>query len=134
MHYLTLYLVALPIALLIDLLWIGVIANRFYREQLGSLFAPQVSWIPALIFYLIFVAALVYFVIAPAVEIGSLMRAVVLGAFLGLMAYATYDLTNLAVIKDWPVYMSIVDMVWGTVMTASVSGATYVIATRVLGL
>lgn len=126
--FLTLFLTALPIALVIDLLWIGVVANRFYRDSLGELFAPNVNWVAALIFYAIFIAALTFFAIMPAIEAGSVWRAVMLGAFLGLTAYATYDLTNLAVIRNWPVFMSLVDMLWGTVMSASIAGITYLVA------
>lgn len=126
--FLTLFLTALPIALVIDLLWIGIVANRFYRDSLGELFAPNVNWIAALIFYAIFIAALTFFAIMPALEGGDVWKAVMLGAFLGFTAYATYDLTNLAVVRNWPVFMSIVDMVWGTVMSASIAGITYLVA------
>lgn len=127
-QFLAIFLTALPIALVIDLLWIGVVANRFYRDSLGDLFATQINWVAALIFYAIFIAALTFFAIMPAIESGNVWRAVMLGAFLGLTAYATYDLTNLAVIRNWPVFMSIVDMIWGTVMSASIAGLTYLVA------
>ena len=127
------FVIALPIGLAIDLLWIGVVANKFYRSQLGGMFTDSVNWAPALIFYCIYIAGLVYFVINPAIGAGSLMRAVLVSAFFGLIAYATYDLTNLAVLRNWPLTMSLVDMAWGVFMTATVSGATYLIATTLLG-
>lgn len=127
-QFLILFATALPIAFVIDLLWIGVVANRFYRESLGDLFAPNINWVAAIIFYIIFIAALTFFAIVPAIEAGNVWRAVMLGAFLGLTAYATYDLTNLAVIRNWPVLMSVVDMIWGTVMSASIAGITYLVA------
>lgn len=128
-----LYLIAFPIAFIVDLLWIGVVANRFYRESLGEMFAPSVNWVPAVIFYLIYIAGLVFFVISPAIAKHSFVYAVGAGAFLGLIAYATYDLTNLAVIRNWPLLMSVVDIAWGVFMTALTSGATYLIATSFFG-
>lgn len=133
MQFTTLFLTALPVALVIDLLWIGVVAQKFYRSQLGDLFSPTVNWAPALIFYVIFIAALTFFVIQPAVAAGSWTQALLWGAFFGLAAYATYDLTNLAVIRNWPLLMSVVDIVWGTVMSAGIATATYFIATAFFG-
>lgn len=128
-----LYLVALPVFLAIDMIWLGVVARNFYAKQLGTLIKPDVNWVAAIIFYLIFVAGLVVFVIAPAVEKGSLFHALFFGALFGLVCYATYDLTNLAVAKDWPVLVTIVDLVWGAILAASVSAATFIAAQR-LGL
>lgn len=132
-NFLSLYLVALPIAFVVDLLWIGVVANRFYRSELGELFAPTVNWIPAVLFYLIYIAGLIFFVLSPALAKHSLWHAVLAGAFFGLIAYATYDLTSLAVIRNWPLLMSVVDIAWGVAMTAFTSGITYFIATSFLG-
>lgn len=133
MNFFALFFTALPIAFVIDMLWIGVVANRFYREQMGELFAPTIQWVPAVLFYLIFIAALTFFVIQPAVTNGSWTQALLWGAFFGLTAYATYDLTNLAVTRNWPLLMSIVDLVWGTVMSAGIATATYFIATTFFG-
>ena len=85
------------------------------------------------IFYLLFIVGLVVFVIAPAVESNSLQKAVLLGALFGLISYATYDLTNYATIKEWPLIVTVVDLVWGTVVAASVSGISFYIASK-LGL
>jgi len=128
-----LYFVTLPILFVIDIVWIGLVANRFYKEQMGDLFAPTINWPAALAFYAIYIAAIVFFVLMPALEKQSLWYAVLAGAFLGLTAYATYDLTNLAVVRNWPVLMSFVDIVWGAFMTGAVSGAVYLIATTFLG-
>lgn len=133
MQYVPLFLVALPIAFVIDLLWIAVVANRFYREQLGPLFTDSINWPAAIAFYLIYIAGLTYFVIAPALEAHSLPKLLFGAAFFGLVAYATYDLTSLAVIKNWPVLMTYVDMVWGVAMTTGIATATYLIATMFLG-
>ncbi len=130
--FLKLYLIALVTFFVIDITWIGLVAKNFYRQQIGYLLAPEVNWIAAIIFYLLFIAALVFFVIAPAVEKGSLMQALIWGAFFGLVTYATYDLTNLATTKDWPVLVTMVDMLWGTFLAASISVVTYMISTRFL--
>jgi uncharacterized membrane protein len=128
-RFLTLCLTALPILAVIDLLWLGVVASRFYRESLGDLFAPEVNWMAAGLFYVIFIAGLTFFAIGPAIEARSIGVALGRGAFLGLLAYATYDLTNLAVIRNWPVLMSVVDIAWGTLMSAVVASLTYWVAT-----
>ena len=133
MANLYLYLSVLPVLLIVDFLWIGVVAQKFYRAELGDLFAPTVNWVAAVVFYLLYAAAIVFFVVAPALERQSLVYALLAGLFLGLVAYATYDLTNLAVIRNWPLMMSIVDMAWGAVMTGAVSAAVYFIATAFLG-
>jgi uncharacterized membrane protein len=128
---LKLYAIALPVFFAIDMLWLGVVAKNFYRSQIGNIMKPDVNWVAAIIFYLIFIAGLVVFVIEPAVEKGSWKHALLLGAFFGLVCYATYDLTNLAVAKDWPVLVTIVDLAWGAVLAASVSTITYFIATKI---
>ena len=129
--FLKLYAIALPVFFAIDMLWLGVVAKNFYRRQIGNIMKPDVNWVAAIIFYLIFIAGLVVFVIEPAVEKGSWKHALLLGAFFGLVCYATFDLTNLAVAKDWPVLVTIVDLAWGAVLAASVSTITYFIATKI---
>lgn len=116
---------------MIDLVWIGVIAKDFYRGQIGALMKSDVNWLAAIIFYLIFIAGLVVFVILPAIEKGSLTHAVIFGALFGLVCYATYDLTNLALAKDWPLLVTIVDLAWGAVLSGSVSAITYLIANKI---
>lgn len=132
MHYLGLYALVLPVAFVIDMVWIGLVANRFYREQLGDLFATNIVWPAAIIFYLFYIAALLFFAVAPAIEARSFAKALLLGAALGFTAYMTYDLTNLAVIRNWPLLMSVVDIVWGTLMSSAVAGMAYLIATKLL--
>lgn len=129
--FIKLYAIALPVFFAFDMLWLGVVAKNFYRGQIGTLMKSDVNWTAAIIFYLIFIAGLVVFVISPAVEKGSWTYALLFGALFGLVCYATYDLTNLAVAKDWPLLVTIVDMVWGAVLAASVSTATYFIATKI---
>ncbi len=131
--FIKLYAVALPVFFVIDMVWLGLVAKNFYRAQIGALMKPEVNWVAAIIFYLIFIAGLVVFVIAPAVEKDSWAHALVIGALFGLVCYATYDLTNLAVAKDWPFLVTIVDLAWGAVLAATVSTTTYFIAHK-LGL
>lgn len=129
--FLRLFLIALPVFFAIDMVWLGLIAKNFYRAQIGHLMKANVNWAAALIFYGIFLIGLVVFVIAPAMEKKSIGHALFLGALFGLVCYATYDLTNLAVAKDWPILVTVVDMVWGTVLSASVATVTYFIAQKI---
>lgn len=126
-----LFVIAFPLFFAMDMLWIGLIAKKLYFEQIGSLLKPNVNWIAAILFYLLFIAALVVFVIVPAFEKHSLMHAILFGAFFGLVCYATYDLTNLAVAKDWPLFITIVDLFWGAVLASSVATLTYLIANKI---
>jgi len=129
--FLKLYAIALPIFFAIDMVWLGLIAKNFYRQQIGALLKPDVDWIAAITFYLIFIAGLIVFVVAPAVEKRQWSQALIMGAFFGLVTYATYDLTNLAVAKDWPLLVTIVDMAWGTFLGATVALLTTIIAQRI---
>ena len=110
------------------MIWLGLVAKNFYNAQIGSLMKSDINWAAAIIFYLIFIAGLVVFVITPAMEKSSWMHALLFGALFGFVCYATYDLTNLAVAKSWPLLVTIVDMAWGAVLAATVSTVTYFIA------
>lgn len=116
-----LYLITLAVFFAIDMLWLGIVAKRFYSRQLGFLMSPKVVWGPAILFYLLFIVGLLVFAVRPAVAAGAPLQAVWLGGLLGLTCYATYDLTNLATIKGWPVVVTVVDLVWGTVLGGLVS-------------
>ena len=129
--FIKLYAIALPVFFAIDIVWIGVVAKDFYLGQIGALMKSNVNWVAAIIFYLIFIAGLVVFVIMPAVEKGSWTHAVIFGALFGLVCYATYDLTNLALAKDWPLLVTVVDLAWGAGLAASVSVITYFIANKI---
>jgi uncharacterized membrane protein len=130
---LKLYLPALVVFLVLDALWLGVVARGFYREQLGDLMRPDVRWGAALLFYLLFIAAVLVFVVLPALERGSLAYAIGMGAFFGLVAYATYDLTNLAVLRGFPAKVAVVDMAWGAAVTAATSGAAFLVGRQWAG-
>jgi len=131
--FIKLYFITLPIFFAIDMVWLGLIAKKFYREQIGFLMKTNINWLAAIIFYLLFIAGLVFFVISPAVEKKSWLNALFVGALFGLLAYSTYDLTNLATLKDWPLLLSALDIIWGMALSASVSLISYFIAIK-LGL
>lgn len=109
----------------IDMVWLGFLAKDIYRKYLGSFLSDQVNWTAAIVFYLLFIIGIFVFVILPAVEKNSLASAIGLGAFFGLITYATYDLTNLATLKNWPLPIVFIDLAWGAVLTALVSAAGY---------
>ena len=127
------YLASLSAFLVLDFAWLGFVARGFYRDQMGHLMRADVRWLPAFAFYALFVGAILVFVVLPAVERGSLARAALLGAFFGLVTYATYDLTNLAVLEGFRTSLALVDMAWGTVLCTLVSMAGYLAATRLAG-
>ena len=129
--FIKIYLTTLSIFLAIDMVWLGLVAKSFYSSQIGFLMTEQVNWVPAILFYLLFCLGLVILVIKPALQKKSLKDAVLKGALLGLVTYATYDLTNLATLKNWPVLVTMVDLVWGTILSSLVSGATFLISIRV---
>ena len=128
MEFVKLYLVALPIFFIIDMFWLGVVAKGFYRKHLGYLMTPRVNWPAAIIFYLTFIAGVLIFVVIPARNADSLWTAVVLGVLFGFFTYATYDLTNLATVKDWPLVVTIVDLCWGMVLSGSVAVLTFLLS------
>lgn len=128
--FLPLYFLTLPIFFAIDMIWLTVVAKNFYAKYLGYLMAQQVNMAAAVIFYILFIAGLVVFVITPALQSHSWVKALTLGAFFGLISYATYDLSNLATIKDWPMIVTIVDLIWGTVLAAVVSVLSYLLAVK----
>ena len=112
----------------IDAVWLKVMFSKFYNPQIGHLLAETPKLIPAILFYIIFASALTFFVILPAISNdSSLLKTFVIGGFFGLVAYATYDLTSHALIKDWPAIVSVVDIAWGAFLTGTVSICTVAI-------
>jgi len=126
------YVITLLIFFAIDLVWLGVVARTFYQRHIGHLLSPDVNWGAAILFYAVYIAGIVFFAIKPAFETGSPARAMAYGALFGLVAYATYDLTNQATMKDWPVLVTAVDLAWGTVLTATVAYLSYQVSSRIL--
>jgi|SRR6056297_2865987 len=117
-----LYAISVPVFFIIDMIWLGYVASGFYRERMGDLL--QINWTASIIFYLIFLVGLTLFAIYPNMDKGWQM-VLLYGALFGFFTYATYDLTNLATLKDWPLDLVIVDIIWGTVLGGSVALATY---------
>jgi uncharacterized membrane protein len=132
MRYVWTYGATLIAFLAIDLVWLGFIAKNFYRDQLGTLMLDRPSLAIGLGFYLLFAFGIVVFAVTPGLREGSWRTTLVLGALLGLIAYGTYDLTNLATLRNWPVTMSLVDMAWGSVLTASSALVGYVVGSYFL--
>lgn len=117
------------VMLVIDLLWLGVIAKNLYAQAMGDLMSPQPRLAFAALFYLMYPVGLVIFAVLPGMQADSVARAALLGALFGLFAYATYDLTNLAVVRGWPLGLSFIDMAWGT-LVSGVSAAAGMAALR----
>jgi len=121
------YLLTMVVFLIVDLAWLGFIAKNLYQKYLGNLLSDKVNWTAAIIFYLIYVIGVSIFAIYPSVNKNSASSALLLGALFGFFAYATYDLTNLATLKGWPVSIVFIDIAWGIVLTAIVSLSGYYI-------
>ncbi len=119
------YFAALFVFLAMDALWLGVVARNFFVEQMGPLLRDDPNFVVAALFYLVFVAGILYFAVVAGLREGSLFVAVLNGAFLGLLAYGTYDITNLSVLKGYPALLAIVDMSWGTFLSGLTAGAGY---------
>jgi uncharacterized membrane protein len=131
-YYVKLYFATLVAFFLIDMVWLGLVARTFYRKHLGYIMAPATNWVAAVIFYLLFILGILVFVVVPGLQDQSLKTTLLRAALFGLVTYATYDLTNLATVKNWPLLITVVDLAWGTVLSVAVS---YVglIAGRFLG-
>lgn len=132
-RFIRLYAIAVLVMLPVDVLWLGVVARGFYADQMGHLTRPDTQWLPALAFYLVYAAAVVTLAVLPALERRSATRGVALGAMLGLAAYSAFDLTGLALLNAFPVVGALVDLAWGTFVTALVSGVTTLVGLRWAG-
>jgi uncharacterized membrane protein len=120
-YNLKLYFATLVAFFAIDMVWLGFVARTFYRKHLGFLMAPKPNWLAAIIFYLLFIVGILVFVVVPGLDDDSLKTTLLRAALFGLITYATYDLTNLATLKDWPVLVTVVDLTWGVVLSVAVS-------------
>lgn len=119
MTYLIAYVSTLIAFFALDMLWLGLIARKFYANQLGSLMADSPNWLVAIVFYAMYIVGIVFFAIRPAIEAEQVLKATLYGALFGFFCYATYDLTNLATLRDWPTKMVFVDILWGIILTGS---------------
>ncbi|MEN0036317.1 MAG: DUF2177 family protein [Cellvibrio sp.] len=125
MSYVAAYIGALIVFCVLDYIWLTIVAKDFYQMQMGELMAIQVKMIPAVIFYLLYLLGLVIFAISPALKEQSWTLAVSLGLLLGLIAYASYDLTNMATLKEWSISLTLVDIAWGAFVSAMAAVAGF---------
>jgi uncharacterized membrane protein len=128
MKYVYLYILTFIVFLAIDFVWLNWIAKNLYSEKIGHLLAENPNLIAAGVFYLLFVAASLVLAVLPGYEAQSLTKTIMLGAIFGMITYATYDLTNLATLKDWPLSVTIIDIIWGTSLSTATAVAGYYIA------
>ena len=119
------YLLTFGVFLIIDMLWLGVVAKNIYQKFLGDFITNDVNWVAAFTFYILFVIGVFIFIVTPAVNKDSVYYAIYMGALFGFFTYGTYDLTNLATLKNWPLSIVIIDMVWGTILSSIVSVAGF---------
>ncbi|HVP85174.1 MAG TPA: DUF2177 family protein [Rhizomicrobium sp.] len=130
MSYAIRYAVALLVMIVGDALWLSYFARAMFRPTLGTMLLDDPRWLAAALFYLLYAAGIVWFAVTPALRSGSWSSAALSGALVGFLAYMTYDLTNLATIKAWTVQLALVDMAWGTLLTAIAATASYFAAAR----
>jgi len=124
------YIATLIVFVVVDIVWLGYVANSYYRSQIGHLMADTFNMPAVFAFYLIYAAGVVYFAVMPALAAGGPMKALMLGLLFGFFCYATYDLTNLATLKNWSLPMSLLDMAWGAILTGLSAAAGAYIASR----
>jgi len=115
------YLLTFVVFLAVDMLWLGVIAKNLYARYLGDFLSDKINWTAAFVFYLLFVVGILIFAVYPAISKQSVQHALLMGALFGFFTYATYDLTNLATLKGWPLPLVIIDIAWGTLLSATVA-------------
>lgn len=132
-HYAIAYISTAIVFLVLDAIWLSTMAERLYRPAMGSIMLERFALGPAVAFYLIYIAGVVVFAVSPALQSGRSVTALGYGAMLGLMAYATYDLTNQATLKDWSWTVTIADLCWGTFVTAGSAAAAARITMAVTG-
>ncbi|MGB0535076.1 MAG: DUF2177 family protein [Acholeplasmataceae bacterium] len=121
------FFIAFVIFFIIDILWLGLFAKNMYQSQIGFILAKKPNWYAAFIFYILYIVFLMIFAIMPALQKSSFNDAMLYGALYGFITYATYDLTNLATLKNWPLKVTLIDISWGTLLGFSVSTLTYLI-------
>jgi uncharacterized membrane protein len=127
MKYLLHFLLTVPIFFAIDIVWLGFLGKPFYQKYLGHLMAEKVNWTAAIIFYFLFIVGILIFAVYPALRVDKVSYAIGYGALFGFFTYMTYELTNLAVLKDWPWQIVPIDIIWGVVLCTLVSlGSFYI--------
>jgi uncharacterized membrane protein len=121
LHFIKTYVITFVTFFIIDIFWLGFAAKNIYNEKLGFIMKTNINWTAAILFYLLFIAGMIVFVIQPALTKNNWTHALLVGAFFGLITYATYDMTNLATLKNWPLSVTILDMIWGTFLCSVTS-------------
>ncbi|SRR6056297_808123 len=127
MQILKTYIITFIVFIILDAIWLGLIARKLYSSKLGYIMKSNVNWLAALIFYLIFIGGLVFFVVEPSISQESLTYAIKAGLIFGFVTYATYDLTNLSTIRDWPLSITLIDLAWGSTLGLLTSTFSYLI-------
>jgi uncharacterized membrane protein len=126
--YLTCYAVAFVLFAALDIVWLMLMGSALFKPVLGDMLAPAVRLGPALAFYLMYPIGLVILAIGPALRSGSPTEAILLGVVVGAVTYATYDLTNYATLRNWSLKLTVVDILYGSIVASGVAGLTYLIA------
>lgn len=124
------YLATLAVFVVVDFIWLGFVARDFYRSSIGHLMGDGFNIPAAIVFYLIYPVGVVLFAVNPGIDAGNIAKATILGLAFGFFAYATYDLTNLATLRDWPIGITIADIAWGSILTAAAAAAGFAVASR----
>lgn len=130
MVYIRNFVITFIVFMTIDLIWLGVVAKNLYNKYLGYIMTKNINWMAAIIFYIIFVIGMLLFVIQPALAKDSVQYLILYGMAYGFITYATYDLTNLATLKDWPLEITIIDLIWGTTLSTLTSYFSYLIINK----
>jgi uncharacterized membrane protein len=130
--YIKLYFVTLIAFFVIDMVWLGLIARTIYRNYLGFLLASTTNWFAVILFYLLFILGILVFVVLPGLKDNSLKATLLRAVLFGLVTYATYDLTNLATVKNWPVLITVIDLAWGTILSVLVSYISFMVGKRLI--
>lgn len=130
--YLLAYISTAVVFFGLDFVWLSRVATGFYKSRIGDLMLAQPNFMAAGLFYLFYIAGIVYFAVAPALNGGNWVNALVSGAILGFIAYGTYDMTNLSTLKNWSLSVSVVDMAWGTALTGLAATAGYLVTSRLI--
>lgn len=132
LKYTLLYIITFVIFLIIDLIWLNIIAKNLYQKEIGSLLLKNPNLVPALLFYLLFIFALLVLVLIPGIKEGGFLKTLLMAALFGLTTYATYDLTNLATLDGWNLKITIIDLIWGTSISTITALFGYLIGSKIV--
>jgi|SRR6185312_8990717 len=127
----TSYFIALLSFFALDMVWLGLISKNYYKQKLGFILSDNPNWAAAIVFYLVYIGGILFFAVNPSLKEARWQTAILNGALLGALCYATYDLTNMATIAKWPIEIVIIDIIWGMVLTGSVSVITYLLTEKI---